>query len=50
MWYLVSFLGGIVSWNAWESKLEAGESQPIVKLATNGILLFLAYKLIKKIN
>lgn len=47
--YLVSFLAGIVSWNVFDKATDTATENPVVRVVTSTIIMYIAYKFLKKL-
>lgn len=47
--YLATFLAGALAWNVFETKVEAQTDTGANKLLTTVIIMFVGYKLLKKL-
>ncbi len=47
--YLVSFLAGVVSWNIFDRTTEVAKENPIVRVVTSSIIMYIAYRFLKKL-
>lgn len=47
--YIATFLAGIVTWNIFDKTTEAAKENPIVRVVTSSIIMYIAYRFLKKL-
>ena len=46
---VVSFLAGIVTWNIFDKATETAKENPVIRIATSTIIMYIGYKFVKKL-
>jgi len=47
--YIATFLAGIVTWNVFDKATESANENPVVKIATSAIIMYIGYRFLKKL-
>ena len=47
--YIATFLAGIVTWNIFDKATETAKENPVIRIATAAIIMYIGYKFLKKL-
>lgn len=47
--YIITFLAGVVSWNIFDKVTDTAQQNPIIKIGTSAIIMYIGYKFLKKL-
>ncbi len=42
--YIATFLAGIVTWNIFDKATETAKENPVIRIATSAIIMYIGYK------